>query len=463
MVWIDGKTGTVLPGFRWKFSALGRRIVASMLVVTFVLSALITAAQIWAEQKKEVAQARADIVALHRFATRSSLDEDGLHVLLDSLQAMPLVAGIAVYPHKSDAAASIALPLPASLNAEWVLVETAPPALKGLFLDRGQQFFVSNLLIVLICGMIMMVIFDRLAALHLKNIAAKVRSSHWMTPDSPVSFDKDPAIFPDEIGTIVDTLEDMRKQALNAYSSLTEKAQDMRSLNANLKDLNREQTELAHALSHDLVAPINSLEMLLVEIGVFSPAISSEALQTLCDLQTSAARIRSQIASVQSYATLLKEDFPRENVDADQVLEQVVEIMRPAFDHAGASLVIEPLGSVFGHSGWFSELLSQLLTNAVLFRDPARALTIRIAQTQQSNSNMLEFEISDTGSGIAPEHHEAVFGLFRRLHAHEDTPGNGMGLPMARRIVQRHSGHFSLTSEPGVRTTLTISLPRSCE
>ena len=70
------------------------------------------------------------------------------------------------------------------------------------------------------------------------------------------------------------------------------------------------------------------------------------------------------------------------------------------------------------------------------------------------------FSVRDNGIGVAEEHHEMIFGIFKRLHHPEDYPGSGMGLAVCRRIVLRHGGQIWVESELGKGSTFLFSMPK---
>ncbi len=76
---------------------------------------------------------------------------------------------------------------------------------------------------------------------------------------------------------------------------------------------------------------------------------------------------------------------------------------------------------------------------------------------------MVRISVSDNGIGIAPEFHERIFGLFQRLHSHDEYQGTGLGLTLCKRIVANHNGQIALASTPGEGTTFTVSLGKQTQ
>ena len=102
------------------------------------------------------------------------------------------------------------------------------------------------------------------------------------------------------------------------------------------------------------------------------------------------------------------------------------------------------------------QVLLNLLSNAVKFTREGGRIDVRAGLTDAA----AEISVTDTGIGIAPEHHEAVFEEFRQVGAAENkAQGTGLGLALCRRFVELHGGRIWVKSQPGVGSTFTFTVP----
>jgi light-regulated signal transduction histidine kinase (bacteriophytochrome) len=106
------------------------------------------------------------------------------------------------------------------------------------------------------------------------------------------------------------------------------------------------------------------------------------------------------------------------------------------------------------------EIFNNLIVNAIKYNDKAEKwVEIGCDASQEGSAQQPVFYVRDNGIGIAPQHHEAIFRIFRRLHGREEYGGGtGAGLTIVRKIVERHGGRIWLVSQPGMGSTFYFTL-----
>jgi signal transduction histidine kinase len=101
-------------------------------------------------------------------------------------------------------------------------------------------------------------------------------------------------------------------------------------------------------------------------------------------------------------------------------------------------------------------VFQNLIGNALKYSNPNEAPRVRVRAHKEEDTWV--FAIEDNGIGFARDHAERIFGMFKRLHG-RDTPGTGIGLPIARTIIERHGGRMWAESEPNRGSTFWFTLP----
>ena len=107
-------------------------------------------------------------------------------------------------------------------------------------------------------------------------------------------------------------------------------------------------------------------------------------------------------------------------------------------------------------SGQLELVFQNLITNAIRYRSDLPP-QIRIAAARHADGWV--FSVQDNGVGIEPRYHEQIFGLFKRLHAHAENSGSGMGLAICQRIVTRAGGRIWVESQLGCGSTFLFAIP----
>jgi light-regulated signal transduction histidine kinase (bacteriophytochrome) len=149
-------------------------------------------------------------------------------------------------------------------------------------------------------------------------------------------------------------------------------------------------------------------------------------------------------------------DAPVRAVVSSEVVKQVVRDLHAAITETEAQVDVGPIPDLRVHEVQLARMLQNLIGNAIKYRRKDVRPEVRV--WSETDGSHCVIHVSDNGVGIAPEYHERVFGVFRRLHNRE-IPGNGIGLAVCKRIVEHYDCRIWLDSEPGVGTTFHFTLP----
>jgi signal transduction histidine kinase len=225
---------------------------------------------------------------------------------------------------------------------------------------------------------------------------------------------------------------------------------------AQLEELNGELEAFSYSVSHDLRAPLRSLETYAkILCEEFTDSLSEEGRHYAERIAKNAEKMDRLTRDVLTLSRLSRGDMPMVTLDLDVVLSDVID-QYP--DLAAAHRHIEirsPLGHVYGHGPSLTQCFSNLLQNALKFsRDGGGP---RIVVWSESHDNRMRIWVEDNGVGIDPAHHKRIFGIFERASS-ANVPGTGIGLAIAKKAVERMRGSIGVNSELGVGSRFWIEL-----
>lgn len=143
---------------------------------------------------------------------------------------------------------------------------------------------------------------------------------------------------------------------------------------------------------------------------------------------------------------------------SQQLVEDLCRQLSGSLRIAGAQVLYENLPKIHADRMQVSRLLQNLLDNAVKFRKVAQHPRVEIRCVEEPT--VWRFEVRDHGIGIAPEYQAKVFGVFTRLHTDDEYPGTGVGLPICKKIAERHGGQLWVESAEGDGCRFFFTLPK---
>jgi chemotaxis family two-component system sensor kinase Cph1 len=236
-------------------------------------------------------------------------------------------------------------------------------------------------------------------------------------------------------------------------------------LNVELNRSNGELESFSYMAGHDLQEPVRAIRIyaqLLTQRGVALTKESQMLLQTIVD---SAGRMGSLISSMLNHSQIGGADRSMgRSVNLEDVLNLVVANLSEQIRESSAVITNSPLPIVHSDPGYVEQLLQNLVSNSLKYRQPDISPRIHISSRFENNFALLS--VCDNGEGFDPKHAEMIFAPFKRLHGRE-VPGSGVGLASCKRIVERHQGRIwaeSLGLNSGATFWFTLPLEeRSAE
>ncbi len=217
-----------------------------------------------------------------------------------------------------------------------------------------------------------------------------------------------------------------------------------------------ELEQLAHAVSHDLTQPlaaIGSSAQLLARR--FAGRLDVDANACIAATIEGVDHMRGLIADLLAYSRAGKPP-QLARIATEEIVDSAIATLEAELTAAGAHVDRGELPVVHGDPALLGQVFRALIENAVKFRCE-RTPEIRIAA--ELSRLGWTFSVADNGIGIPSEVGDRIFAVFQRLPRCEEYPGNGVGLAICRRIVERHGGVIWFDSTPGVGTIFRFVLP----
>jgi len=255
-----------------------------------------------------------------------------------------------------------------------------------------------------------------------------------------------------------------RRMELERVALLEREAQARAEAERQAVELARANADLERftfAASHDLQEPLRMVgiytQLLLRRLG---PELQDQAelAQYAEYIRQGVKRMETLTRDLVDYARVAHEDYSSTHVDLNSAVDAAWKAVSDTAEAKEAVIERVPLPPVQGEFQQLVKVFQSLFSNALLYHDPDQPPRIEI--TCSEIEGRIAIHVRDHGIGIPAEFHQQIFGIFKRLQ-HSGRTGNGVGLALAKRIVERHGGYIWVDSQPGEGAVFTFTLPKA--
>ncbi|MEM5419756.1 sensor histidine kinase [Paraburkholderia ferrariae] len=292
----------------------------------------------------------------------------------------------------------------------------------------------------------------------------------------------------DEIAELDLTLHQISQRLIEAerlrlgfQADLARRADQLARINENLRQQTQENEMFIHGVSHDLRAPLVNLQGFSRELNhacndlreriahsSLSPQVRARIERTINEdigealryLQTAVLRASHIIDALLRLARAGRVEYRRQRISVQELVQRVVDAMHASIRARGAQVSVQTLPDVWGDPTALEQVFANLIGNALSYLDPARDGRVEIgtAHAPPGVESLQIFYVRDNGLGIPEVGLPRLFQAFQRMHGNV-APGEGIGLALVRRVVERHGGRVWVESTEGEGTTFYLSLP----
>jgi light-regulated signal transduction histidine kinase (bacteriophytochrome) len=224
-----------------------------------------------------------------------------------------------------------------------------------------------------------------------------------------------------------------------------------------LEAVNQELESFSYSVSHDLRAPLRSIDgfsqALLEDYG---EKLDEQGRKYLGYVRQSAQQMSALIDDLLELARVTRSEFARSEVDLSKLARVVVDRLRRAEPERRVEVVVEEGLVASGDARLLELVLQNLLGNAWKFTSKTDRAHIEFRRSEAAGPRV--YRVADNGAGFDMSYATKLFGVFQRLHSAREFEGTGVGLATVQRIVRRHGGDVWAEGEVGRGATLYFTL-----
>ncbi len=262
---------------------------------------------------------------------------------------------------------------------------------------------------------------------------------------------------PREVRELSEEIEAMRERIVHELAQVDSARESVERQALELSRSNADLEQFAYVASHDLQEPLRKIASFCQALQTrYRGRLDERADQYIDFAVDGAKRMQTLINDLLAFSRVGREGTQRRPVELAALVADVRDSLAGPIEETGARIEAGELPTVQGDESLLRSLFQNLLANSLRFHgeDPP---VVRISSQRLDGD--WEIEISDNGIGIEPEYAERVFLIFQRLHGRDAYEGSGIGLALARKIVEYHGGRIWIDTDRAGGTSFRFTLP----
>ena len=279
-----------------------------------------------------------------------------------------------------------------------------------------------------------------------------------------------PVTVNDAITKWVGTLTNIHEQKMmneTLERMVTERTKELLEANRELEISNNDLQQFTSVASHDLKEPLRKIQF-FGNLLRDKEAVANDMLVHLEKIISSSNRMSKLIDDLLSFASLSQTN-PFQPTDVNEIIQDILNDLELNIEEKDASFQVDEVPAIEAIPGLIRQLFQNLISNALKFSKQGVAPKITISAEIISlphiegvsipGNQYCRISVSDNGIGFEEKYQEKIFTLFQRLNGREEYEGTGIGLAIAKKIVEKHNGSITATSQPDQGATFIITLP----
>jgi PAS domain S-box-containing protein len=251
---------------------------------------------------------------------------------------------------------------------------------------------------------------------------------------------------------------DITKQQ-QAEKSIKQLNADLQRSAAQLQLTNKEFESFSYSVSHDLRAPlrsINGYSQIIEEDHIGQMGEEPKRLFTI--IRNNAKKMGVLIDDLLQFARMGRKEVARMKVNFNNLTESIIADQKQA-SKIEVTFKVNDLLPAFGDPVLLSQVFVNLISNAIKYSSKTTAPVVEIGSYEKEDENV--YYVKDNGAGFDMTYAHKLFGVFQRLHSNNEFEGTGVGLAIVQRIIVKHGGRVWAEGTVGEGATFYFSLPKN--
>ena len=253
----------------------------------------------------------------------------------------------------------------------------------------------------------------------------------------------------------------LKREMIGILRDVTDRKQSEEKMKNLMEELERSNSELddyTYAVSHDLKAPLRTIEAFgNFLLDDYSDKLDDEGREYVRRMSEASIRMKNLIDDLLLISRVGRKNTEITRVDFNQLLQEIIDDFETVINERSAEIVVDDLPTLFTQRVWMKQLFSNLINNGIKFNN-SKTPTIKV-KCEEGEGELI-FSVEDNGIGIDKKYHEQIFKIFQRLHTQDEYPGSGAGLTICKKIIDSYGGRIWLDSKPGKGTTFYFTHPK---
>lgn len=243
----------------------------------------------------------------------------------------------------------------------------------------------------------------------------------------------------------------------------------LEAANKALEASNNDLQQFASVASHDLQEPLRKIQIFSNFMKERQTELSPESKKYLEKIIESSARMKNLIVDVLNYSRLSANDLQLECIDLNELVRDLLEDFELIIEEKKATIILKELPCVDVNKGQMRQVFQNIISNALKFSLPGKTPLITISSKRisaksfdspaQADGDYCLITIEDNGIGFEQKYVNNIFALFERLNSKDKYEGTGIGMAIAKKIIDKHNGLITAKSEKEKGASFKIILP----